>query len=226
MHWFKIYHGYSSDPKLALVAHKMQESRATINGIFIDLLEYASKQEERGSLVGYNVEAGALAMGVSDEFMSDVMSQLRNVTLVTDEKVVNWDKYQSGSDSTAAERQRRHRDKLKQSVNGMSRDSNVTSPLRNVEKSREEKRRKEVYTLGFSDLPAEWSEWCVKELSWSETTIHETWAEFKDYWTIGKGKKTQRSDWMLSWKKWCRNQRVQAKAKAQNDDSIYAGVKI
>ncbi len=62
MHWFKIHHGFSSDAKLALAAHKLEESRATINGIFIDLLEYASKQEDRGSLIGYNIEATGSAI--------------------------------------------------------------------------------------------------------------------------------------------------------------------
>lgn len=154
MHWFKIHHGYSSDAKLALVAHKMQESRATINGIFIELLEYASKQEERGSLVGYNIEAGALAMGVSDKFMSDVIVTLRNVTLVTPEKVVNWDKYQSGADSTAAERQRRHREKKKQQLEEIVTPVTVTSPLRNTEKSREEKKRKEKKEVAFATPPS------------------------------------------------------------------------
>ena len=148
MHWFKIHHGFSSDSKLALVAHKLGESRATINGIFIDILEYASKQEDRGSIVGYNVEAAALAMGVSDEFMHDVIVTLRNVTIVTHEKVVNWDKYQGSSDSTNAERQRRYREKKKQELSNDVTHSNVTcnvtSPLRNTDKNREEKKESPI----------------------------------------------------------------------------------
>lgn len=214
MHWFKIHHGYSSDAKLALAAHKLQTPRATINGIFVELLEYASKQEERGSLVGYNIEAGALAMGVSDEFMRNVIVTLRNVTLVTDEKVVNWDRYQGGGDRTAAERQRRHRDKKKQDVEEMSRDSNVTSPLRNVDKSREDKSREDksrinredreiLVKMPFKDFPQNWQIWTLKNTTLSHERMTDTWLDFHEYWTIGRGKNTKRADWFRSWKKWC-----------------------
>jgi hypothetical protein len=206
MHWFKIHHGYSSDSKLALVAHRHQIPRATINGIFLELLEYASKQEERGSLIGYNIEAGAFSMGITQELLNDVIVTLRNVTLVTCEKVVNWDKYQGGGDSTAAERQRRHRNKKKQEVGKVSRDSNVTSPLRNVDKSRIEKKEYTV-KMPFAEFPKEWKEWTIAETTLSGEPMNDTWLSFREYWLVGKGKNAKREDWFLTWRKWCEKYR-------------------
>lgn len=219
MHWFKIHHGYSSDAKLALAAHKLQAPRATINGIFLELLEYASKQEERGSLVGYNIEVGALAMGVTDEFMNNVIVTLRNVTLVTSEKVVNWDRYQGGADATAAERQRRHREKKKQQLEETVTPVTVTSPLRNVEKSRVDKKEKGT-RFALDAIPLEWREFCKSERP--DLNPDSIFAGFADYWVASpKGVKL---DWFATWRNWVRNQKANFNA-GQNQKPQRAGVK-
>lgn len=212
MHWFKIHHGFSSDSKLALVAHKMEESRATINGIFLDILEYASKQDDRGSLIGYNVEAGALTMGVSDKFMGDVIETLRNVTLVTHEKVVNWDRYQGSVDSTAAERQRRHREKKKQQLEEIVTPVTVTSPLRNVEKSREDKNRKGT-RFALTSLPPEWVEYCKTERP--DLNAATVFQGFHDYWISIPGAKGVKLDWFATWRNWVRSQNANQKQQPQ-----------
>lgn len=130
MHWFKIHHGFSSNPKLGLIAHKLKKSRAEINAIFIDLLEYASKNAARGSIDGYDEETASFNLGLDIEPLRNAVTLLRPLLL-------NWDEYQQPIDRTNSERQKRYRDKKKQELDNEVTDSNA---LRNTDKNRIDKK--------------------------------------------------------------------------------------
>jgi len=147
MRWFKIHHGFNTDTKLGLIAHNLQISRSRVNGIFLDALEFASKNTPRGSLRGYDFEAASLCLGEPENVLRDISNALRNRGIVTDDSLTHWEVYQQPVDYTNAERQKKFRSNKKQDVdvkveasNGIVTDSNA---LRNTDKTREEKIRKE-----------------------------------------------------------------------------------
>lgn len=143
MQWFKIRHGFTTDPKWGIIAHQISIPRAIVLAVVVDLLEYASKSPVRGSVSGYDEEEGAYNLGVDRNALRNVIDALRNRGFVTDGQITNWEEYQGVSDPTNAERQRRHRDKKRQESQEL--DSHVTpsNALRNTDKIREDKKREE-----------------------------------------------------------------------------------
>lgn len=83
-----------------------------------------------------------------------------------------------------------------------------------AEKRREEKEKrrhaheKEVSVLSFEALEPNWREWAKKEKGWSDSVVEDVWADFREYWTIGKGRGTKRGDWFLSWKNLVRSSKI------------------
>jgi hypothetical protein len=137
MHWFKIHHGFSTDSKIGLIAHNLGIPRAIVSAVMLDIFEYASAQKDRGSIDGYDTESSAFNLGIEHETLVTVCNALRNRGVISDCLVVNWDKYQD-IDRTAAERQRRFRERQKSSPpDNVTRD--VT--LRNTEENRGDKKR-------------------------------------------------------------------------------------
>lgn len=149
MHFFKIHHGFSSNPKFNLVSHRTKTPKAVVLGIITSLLEYASMQNPRGSVSGFNAEAYAFDLGIEEETVVTVCHALRNIGFITEGSIGsildqmgsirNWEEYQT-YDRTAAERQRRFRENKRLAslvVTDVTRDvTDVTQ--RRVDKIREE----------------------------------------------------------------------------------------
>lgn len=152
MHWFKTHHGYNSDAKLGLIAHNLKIPRIIVSGIFLDMLEYASKQNPRGCIDGYDPEAQALNLGIESEQIVTVRNALRNRGVLQDDEIVNWNVYQN-LDKTNAERQKRYRNKQKQDVINPVTDSNA---LRNTDEIRIDKIRKEPPMVPQGDFYVFW----------------------------------------------------------------------
>lgn len=66
----------------------------------------------------------------------------------------------------------------------------------------------DVILMSFPDLPKIWEDWSLKNTTLRGTHLLDTWGSFKEYWTLGKGRKEKRADWFLSWKKWCEKYRI------------------
>jgi hypothetical protein len=106
MHWLKIHHGFSSDPKFGMIAHQLSLPRALINAIILDLLEFASKSIPRGCISGYDPEVSAYNLGIDSNALRNVTDALRNSGFVTDNEVTHWEQYQGRYDQTNADRQK------------------------------------------------------------------------------------------------------------------------
>lgn len=196
MHWFKIHHGFSSNPKLGFIAHKLQIPRAIVNAIFIDILEYASRRPDRGSGEGYDTETAAYNLGLDSVTVSNAVTLLLPL-------LESWEEYQSPKDRTNAVRQRRFRNKQKQGDGTPVTDRNA---LRNTDKSRlEKKERGSRFTL--TQLPDEWKEFCLAERK--DLNPENLFQGFRDYWVAVSGSKGVKLDWFATWRNWCRAQKSQ-----------------
>lgn len=65
--------------------------------------------------------------------------------------------------------------------------------------------------LPFDDLPIEWQSWAIKEFDWSTDIVTDVWANFRDYWQVRTGKMACKSDWLATWRNWCRQQSIRTK---------------
>jgi hypothetical protein len=146
MLWFKIHHGFNSDPKFGFIANSLKISRAVLNAIILDILEYASKHDERGSIEGYDEESSAYNLGISAKVISNALQSLRYKGFVTDNKITHWEMYQSPVDKTNAERQARFRELKKQRLAEEQNAVTERNALYNTDKIREDKKVKEKNT--------------------------------------------------------------------------------
>lgn len=81
----------------------------------------------------------------------------------------------------------------------ISSDTNVSSDTPEPQK---------LCKMPFKDFPPDWKEWALKDQGWSNDILADVWEDFREYWTVGKGKNTKRGNWSLSWRKWCRGQNI------------------
>lgn len=91
-----------------------------------------------------------------------------------------------------------------------------------IEEKREEKKREEekLTKMPFKDFPDEWRVWTISNTSLNYERMVDTWQDFLEYWTLGKGKNTKRGDWFRSWKKWCEKYRTDEKKKSRAGEII------
>lgn len=207
MHWFKIHHGYNADAKLGMIAHKLKIPRAHINAIFLDMIEHASRHNDRGSITNYDPEVAAFNLGLDQEEVSNALLSLRNGGLTDGQRILNWDKYQSPIDHTNAERQRRHRNKQKQHIDIIVTGSNA---LRNIDKSRIDKKERGT-RFALAQLPDEWRNYCQTERP--DLNPDSVFADFGDYWKSLAGSKGVKLDWFATWRGWVRRQVSRAAVK-------------
>lgn len=169
MEWFRWYHGACSDAKWPLIARKAHTTVGVVVSVWVALLEYASQDDERGSVEGFDCETFDALYGYSDGTCEAVLSAMLEKGLIEDGCICSWSRRQpqrEREESTNAERQRRYRERrrLERDGEGVTEEDgnvtgvtthNVTGVTRNVtrnavtppEQNREEQRREEeIYT--------------------------------------------------------------------------------
>ena len=77
-----------------------------------------------------------------------------------------------------------------------------------------------------SILPVEWCGWCMEDLGWEAAHALSVFDKFRDYWIAQPGVKGRKSDWLATWRNWCRKEAAdEQKAVARNGGgSLFAPV--
>ena len=123
MDWFRSWHGAPTDNKWLLIAKRAGVTPMMVSAVFWALLDYASQQEERGSVAGFDAETYAMWAGCDETEVIAIVNAMRAKGVITDgETLAAWEKRQPRREDDSSERVRRHRDKQRQSVT----DDNVT----------------------------------------------------------------------------------------------------
>ena len=161
MEWLRWYHGACSDAKWPIIARKANVSVGVVVSVWAALLEYASQDEERGSVAGFDGETYDALYGYKDGTCEAVLEAMTEKGLICDGCICAWRKRQVEREregSTNAERQRRYRERKKQGNTDENVENpadvtprNVTGVTRNVtrnavtppEQNRTEQRREE-----------------------------------------------------------------------------------
>jgi len=124
--WFRWYHGCVSDPKLGVVAKNCKQPKYLVIAVWAALLEMASQASERGDVTGFEADDFAEAVGANTEAVQAIFDAMATKGLISENRVVAWDKRQF--EGEGAERQKRYRERKKHNVTG----SDVTVTQRNV----------------------------------------------------------------------------------------------
>jgi hypothetical protein len=123
MDWFRSHHGAPTDPKWVMIARRanVTQSHASVTpghvaSVWWALMDYASQQNDRGSVAGFDAEELAAFFGYDEEQVAAILSALREKRLITtDDRLASWQKRQpEREDTTASERKRRQRDRQRQ----------------------------------------------------------------------------------------------------------------
>lgn len=133
--WFRVHHGMVSDPKWPLIARRSGHNVGTVVAVWAALLDFASQNEERGSIVGFNAEEIDALYGYDDGTTAQILQAMEDRGMVVDDVIVSWEKRQAikssgDSKSTAmspAERSRRYRERQRASRNETTASRDVTA---------------------------------------------------------------------------------------------------
>jgi len=117
MDWFRSWHGAPTDNKWLLIARRAGVTPMMVSAVFWALLDYASQQEERGNISGFDAETYAMWAGCDENDVISILNVMRSKGVITDgETLAAWDKRQPRREDDSSERVRRHRDKQRQGV--------------------------------------------------------------------------------------------------------------
>lgn len=117
MEWLRWYHGAVSDPKWPLIARKAGVSVGVVVSVWAALLECASQDEARGSVVDFDGETFDALYGYADGTCAAVVEAMLNKGLICDGCICAWRKRQPlREDVTATERKRQQRSREKDAM--------------------------------------------------------------------------------------------------------------
>lgn len=140
------------DAKWIVIAKRAGVQPAIVSAIFWALLDYASQQDERGSVAGFDVETYATWAGMYEADVLNVLDAMRAKGVITDgDTLAAWDKRQPKREDDSRTRVQRYRDRKKEAQSNDDDDSvtqcNADVTQRNApDKIREEQSREEIPT--------------------------------------------------------------------------------
>lgn len=117
--WLCWHVGTISDPKLAVVAKRSNVSLHLAIAFWAYVLEVGADSNPRGSLMSLDLEGAAIKLETEIETLETLHRFMCDKLMITNEKIINWDKRQHGK-STDRVRQFRERKKNSETKGNVS----------------------------------------------------------------------------------------------------------
>lgn len=109
--WFRSWHGAPTDSKYRVVAKRAGVAPGMVSAVYWALLDYASQNEPRGSVEGFDAETYAEWAGWEESDVLAILDAFAGKQAIIDGRIAAWEKRQpKREDPTGAERQARYRD--------------------------------------------------------------------------------------------------------------------
>lgn len=109
--WFRSWHGAPTDSKFLLIAKRAQVAPGMVSAVYWALLDYASQNEPRGSVEGFDIETYAEWAKWEERDVMAIIAALVDKQAIIDGRIAAWDKRQpKREDPGAADRMRKMRD--------------------------------------------------------------------------------------------------------------------
>ncbi len=212
--WFRFYSEFSHDPKVQMMGEAMQRRY-----IMVMCLRCSNE------LVTLHETEIAFHLRITDAELAETKALFISKGFIDDKwNLLNWDKRQYKSDSSA-ERVARHRENKKRDSNAdvtlQQRQSNALD-TEQIQITDTDKNKIKSKSATATRLPADWKpsntdlEFC--KTSRPDLNPFDVADGFCDYWIAQPGAKGRKTDWSATWRNWIRNQR-QGQARASPYES-------
>jgi hypothetical protein len=117
--WFRLYNDFLGHPKFRYVARQCGMSICEVSMIAVALLRTANRSRPRGWVRDFSVIDCGAALDIEPEKVGEVYRKLEELSWIDNDYLSTWDERQPDrEDPTAADRQRRRREKLKREREG------------------------------------------------------------------------------------------------------------
>lgn len=205
LRWLRLWTDIVSDPKIKMLAFEDRWH-------FVAILCMKRKGDLEGASGDLLERMVGVTLGLGNRERDEVKRRLLEVNLIeNDWQPVAWSRRQFASDfdRTAAERQRRHRERAK-----VTRDSRVTNgrvttleteqSRADTEQNGDKKHTARAPTAkrlseDFGLSPER------RAVALAESVNPEReFAKFRDYWWAAAGANARKHDWDAAWRNWCR----------------------
>lgn len=114
MQWFRSKHGAPTHPKWLGVARKSGQPVAVVVAVVWALLDHASRQEDRGSVDGFDADEIAAYLNMDEADIEAVIAALYEKRWLLDGVIASWEEHQPlGEAATSTERVRAYRARQK-----------------------------------------------------------------------------------------------------------------
>jgi hypothetical protein len=112
--WFRLYNDFLGHPKFRYVARQCAMSICEVSMIAVALLRTANRSRPRGWVRDFSLIDCGAALDIEPDKVGEVYRKLEELGWIDNDYLVTWDERQPDKeDPTAADRQRRRREKLK-----------------------------------------------------------------------------------------------------------------
>lgn len=110
--WFRSWHGAPTDNKWLLIGRRACVAPGMASAIGWALIDYASQQQERGSVIGFDTETYAAFSGWDEDDICAVIDAMQDKSMIVNGRLSAWEKRQpEREDPTATERKRKQRER-------------------------------------------------------------------------------------------------------------------
>lgn len=92
--WWRSWHGAPMDHKWAVISARSGVKPGIVSAIAWALLDYASQQDDRGSIEGFDVEEYAVFSGFSESEVLAVISAMTDKGIIHEGRFANWEERQ------------------------------------------------------------------------------------------------------------------------------------
>lgn len=116
--WFRSWHGAPTDSKFRVIAKRAGVAPGVVSAVYWALLDYASQNEPRGSVEGFDTETYAEWAGWEESDVLAILDAFITKQAIIEGRITAWEKRQpKREDPTGAERQARYRDAQRNASN-------------------------------------------------------------------------------------------------------------
>lgn len=113
--WWRSWHGAATDHKWSVVAARSGVKPGVVAAVAWALLDYASQNDDRGSIAGFDPEEYAVYSGFAEADVIAIIQAMKDKGIITGERFTSWEKRQPKREDDSTERVTRWRE-MKRSV--------------------------------------------------------------------------------------------------------------
>ena len=115
--WFRSWHGAPTDNKWLVIAHRAKVAPGMVSAIAWALFDHASQCNDRGSVVGFDVETYAIFSGFEEAQVTAVLGAMRDKGVIMDGRLAAWDSRQPRREDLSTSRTAAYRERKRAAEN-------------------------------------------------------------------------------------------------------------